>query len=318
MNDKGRETQKDYTKQHASLSEQVQILRERGLQIDDEKEAEHYLSIVGYYRFSSYCFQFELSPVDGRRTHRFQDGVSFKDVARVYEFDKKLRLLTLEILERYETCVRSVWAHGLSELYGSHPHMNAEYFTNTEEYFSSFVALIQEYNRAKEDLEEVRHYSSKYTRPFLPPVWIIVSLMSFGELFRWVKNTKNSKVKNGIAKKLGMPNIQTFDGIYRVLTTVRNLCAHHGRLWDKKFKTRLPLISKNLLIPMQSVQARDESLQADPRIYNCLLILGHIALRLDRNSDWPHRVATLVKTTTKDEQKIMGFPEGWAEEDFWK
>lgn len=307
----------DYTKTHASLSEQVHILQQRGLQINDVKDAEHYLSIVGYYRFSSYCYRFERPPIEGQRTHCFKEGVTFGDVVRVYEFDKNLRLLILEILERYETCVRSVWAHSMSELYGSHPHMRAECFSNPEEYYSSFVSLIQEYKRAQGDLEEVKHYAFKYSNPFLPPIWIIVSLMSFGELFRWVKNTKETKVKNLVAKKLGMPNVQTLDGVSRALTTLRNLCAHHGRVWDKRFTTRLPLISKNMLIPMQTVHTRDGSVQTDPRVYNCILILGHIALRLDRNSSWPDRVASLIKNTTKEEQIIMGFPAGWEEEDFW-
>lgn len=82
-----------YSKPHATLKEQVQRLRERGLIIDDEQRAEHFLSIAGYYRISSYCYRFEFPPVDGKRTHQFKEGTRFDDIIRVYVFDQKLRTL---------------------------------------------------------------------------------------------------------------------------------------------------------------------------------------------------------------------------------
>lgn len=66
--------------------------------INDERRAEHYLSIVGYYRLSSYCYRFELPPANGIRTHKFRDGTTFDDIVRIYVFDQKLRALMLEAL----------------------------------------------------------------------------------------------------------------------------------------------------------------------------------------------------------------------------
>lgn len=96
-----------YSKPHATLKEQVQRLRERGLIIDDEQRAEHFLSIAGYYRISSYCYRFEFPPVDGKRTHQFKEGTRFDDIIRVYVFDQKLRTLILNSLEDFVTTYKT-------------------------------------------------------------------------------------------------------------------------------------------------------------------------------------------------------------------
>lgn len=307
-----------YSKPYASFSEQVKRLRERGLIIDDERRAEHYLSIVGYYRLSSYCYRFELPPKNGIRTHQFKEGTSFDDIVRVYVFDQKLRSLMLEALERFEVAARCVWAHAMSELYGPHPHMNAEAFVDRDDYFKNFVNLMQETKRSKANSEEIAHYLENYDSPFLPPIWIITSVMSFGELFRWIKNTKSTAVKQKIAKSVGLPNVQVLEGVSRALTTVRNLCAHHGRLWDRRLSTKLPYITKNLRVSLKATVDMNGGNETDPRMFNCIVILAHLMLFLNNSSTWPFRVASLVKDTlTKEEQDIMGFPNNWDANPFW-
>lgn len=306
-----------YQKPHTSLAEQVETLISRGLIVDDQASAEHYLSIIGYYRLSSYCYRFETSPTNGERSHQFLPETTFNDIINVYVFDQRLRSLMLEALERFEIFARSVWSHELSSLLGAHPHMSADNFSDKKEYFQSFLSLMEETERAKGSSEEIRHYINRYTEPFLPPVWIIVSIMSFGELFRWIKNTKSQKVKNNVAKHLGMPNTQVFEGVTRVLTTVRNICAHHGRLWDRRLSTRLPYITKNLRVPMVSVQGVS-GIESDPRLFNVIVILAHIMVWINKDSSWPKRVASLVSANLSErEQKIMGFPQNWQSNSFW-
>ena len=307
-----------YQKPHASFSEQVKRLQERGLIINDERRAEHYLSIVGYYRLSSYCYRFELPPANGIRTHKFRDGTTFDDIVRIYVFDQKLRALMLEALERFEVAVRSVLAHAMSESYGPHAHMNAELFGDRDEYFKSFVNLMEETKRAQANSEEIAHYLKHYDAPFLPPIWIITSVMSFRELFRWVKNTKSTPVKLQVAKAVGLPNIQVLEGVSRALTTVRNLCAHHGRLWDRRLSTKLPYLTKNLRVPLKATVDRSGGNEADPRMFNCIVVLAHLMLFLNKSSTWPFRVASLVKDTlSEEEQGIMGFPDNWDTNPFW-
>ena len=99
----------------------------------------------------------------------------------------------MEALERFEVAARTVWAHAMSETYGPHPHMEVDPFTDRDEYFESFVNLMKETKRSQRNSEEISHYLNHYETPFLPPIWIIISVMSFGELFRWIKNTKSTQ-----------------------------------------------------------------------------------------------------------------------------
>lgn len=309
---------KQYDKPYLSLNEQIEKLKSRGLFIEDTTSAKHYLSIVGYYRLSSYSYRFETKTSDGKRSHHFQKDTQFSDIVKIYVFDQKLRLLMLEALERLEVAARATWAHALSEKCGSHAFMNVANFRNSKEFSASLRTLEKEVERSSRLNKEIAHYIKTYEAPNLPPIWMVVSLMSFGELLRWINNTKSTTIRLKVAQRCGFPNIDLFTGVTRSLTTVRNICAHHCRLWDNRLLTRMPLIKKNLCAPMQSVLTKS-GIESDNRMYNCIVVLAHILLQLNHDSSWVKRVSNLVRTNlTEKEQSLMGFPENWETIDLWK
>ncbi len=97
----------NYAKPPLSILDQIALLKERGLLIQNEKRARHYLTYIGYYRFSAYWLSFEYLDKQGKRTHRFKKGTSFDDVLGLYIFDRKLRLLVMEAMERIEVAIRT-------------------------------------------------------------------------------------------------------------------------------------------------------------------------------------------------------------------
>ena len=98
------------------MPEQIQRLRDRGMRIDATEYAIEHLSIIGYYRLSSYWYHMEIpAESEDERSHNFLPGTTFEDVVRVYVYDQRLRLLVLEALERLEIGIRAKWAHYLSE-----------------------------------------------------------------------------------------------------------------------------------------------------------------------------------------------------------
>lgn len=312
-----------FNKPHLSMPEQIQRLRDRGMRIDATEYAIEHLSIIGYYRLSSYWYHMEIpAESEDERSHNFLPGTTFEDVVRVYVYDQRLRLLVLEALERLEIGIRAKWAHYLSEESGSHAHLNPECFHDRSEHLKSLGILIGEVERSRLNSCEIRHYLKNYNMPVIPPIWSIVSCMSFGELIRWVHNTESITVKRRIAKDvLGVPNLNLFDGITRQLGTVRNICAHHGRLWDQRFITRMPLVQTHLKAPMVAVQENitNRKTIADNRIYNTLLILGHLMLLLSPGSSWPSRVADLTKSSLPARLiSVMGAPENWDKELLWQ
>ena len=91
------------------LDDQVALLARRGLEIADEARARHYLENISYYRLSGYTRYFS-DPGD-QRQERFRPGVKFEDVVDLYVFDRRLRVLIAEALERIEIAVKGGLAY---------------------------------------------------------------------------------------------------------------------------------------------------------------------------------------------------------------
>src|SRR5690625_4088976 len=105
-----------------SMSDQLALLKGRGLLVDNESAALDYLARIGYYRLSGYWYP--LREIDKHaslqlkrpvRSDHFVSGSHFEDVVKLYVFDKKLRLMALDALERIEMALRVDVAHLLGE-----------------------------------------------------------------------------------------------------------------------------------------------------------------------------------------------------------
>lgn len=309
----------DYLKPPLSIEQQIRKLIQRGLQIDDVRQASDYLATIGFYRLSAYFIPFE----DTRNTqveHAFATDTNFDDILRLYIFDRKLRLLVLEALERVEVAVRTLWANALAEATSDpHAYMEASHFKAPLEHLNQLNKTANDLGKSSERF--VQHYQKKYRAPFLPPIWAMAETLSFGALSRWYANTKDNQVKKKVSDALGIPNVQLMDGILDSLTQVRNTAAHHSRLWNREFIKRQPYLKKlaNALVTHQSRDKNNQpQTQMDNHLYNNLVVLCHILHRITPASHWPERLTELVTTLDTPHQKAMGFPEGWTKFPFWR
>ena len=92
-----------FNKQFSTSAELVTLLRSRGLYIEDKQKAEDYLDNIGYYRLSAYMYPLLKTP---KTAHVFKNDATFKKVMMLYRFDKKLRLLMFNEIEKIEIAVR--------------------------------------------------------------------------------------------------------------------------------------------------------------------------------------------------------------------
>jgi abortive infection bacteriophage resistance protein len=92
-----------FNKTYKNPEELVKLLLSRGLIINDAKRAERYIRSVGYYRLSAYFHPFLKSP---KIEHKFKDGTTFDSALMLYRFDKKLRVLLFNEIEKIEIAVR--------------------------------------------------------------------------------------------------------------------------------------------------------------------------------------------------------------------
>ena len=99
-----------YSKSYTEESSLIALLQSRGLSITDESKAQHYLTHIGYYRLSAYMYPLLCTP---KEQHIYKKGTTFDKVMMLYRFDKKLRLLLFNEIEKIEVAVRSaVVKHG--------------------------------------------------------------------------------------------------------------------------------------------------------------------------------------------------------------
>ncbi|MDO4904112.1 MAG: Abi family protein [Lautropia sp.] len=340
-----------YDKPALSIAKQVERLKERGLLFPDadEKKVRHYLTHIGYYRLSAYWLPFEepLPPqtdqqTGKRRAHRFRPGTTFDQVLSLYIFDRQLRLLVMEAFERIEIAVRTAWAHTLATKHKNpHAHLDATLFKCPWKHASDIASMAKQLQGSKETF--VVHYRERYKNPFLPPIWAVVETMSLGSLSSWVAATKDNSVKREIAQKLELPTVEVLESVLHALTPVRNICAHHGRLWNRRLTLQLPRIKRlrkqmvfdqiaapkpgNTTDPHsqsdQSVPASGTKTQQQParEIYNYLFVIAHLIRSISPGSSWPRRLSEHIQDHIQqhpDHQKAMGFPDDWEHRPIWQ
>jgi len=153
----------------------------------------------------------------------------------------------------------------------------------------------------------------------LPPLWVVTELMTFGELSRWFALTKDNKVKSAVAMDLGLPNREVLEGTLQLLSYIRNICAHHGRLWNRQTVKRLPNI-KRFRADLVIVEAVvDGGVQAQPAnfIYNALVVLAYMLRHQSADTSFVQRAVDLVQTRSAEQLKAMGFPIDWRSRPCW-
>lgn len=300
-----------YPKSPKTYQEQLNQLIDRGMQVSDPARALRYLSHLNYYRLAAYWLPFEAD----HATHRFKPGTSFDQVLEAYLFDKKLRLLIMDAVERFEVSLRTQWAYHLSHQYGNpHAHLDAKNFK------PQTTMPKWDHNRSVDELRDtvrqssevfIRHLSTRYDED-LPPIWAICEVMTFGQLSRWYANLAKSADRNVIAR------IYDYDEVYFVsfihhLTIVRNFTAHHARVWNREFPIawKLPLSKPAAVV--NSLNRRDGK-----RIYNTLATLACLTDVINPGNHWKKRLSDLLAEYPGIQTRYMGFPDNWKELPLWK
>ena len=218
----------------------------------------------------------------------------------------------MEALERIETAVRSHWANAFSLRHGSHAHMKSELFKCPWQHAADLARIAAELQKSSETF--IAHYRTHYQEPFLPPIWAVVETMSLGTLSRWFKSTRDTEIKREVARCLKMPTIETLEQVLHALTPVRNICAHHGRLWNRRFTLQVPHIKRYRgQMVTEQITTPSGQIQEHPtrQIYNYLVIMQHLMSAVNPGSRWRERLRQHIATATQEQQQIMHFPANW-------
>lgn len=295
-------TRRAFNKPATTYKQQVALLQQRGMTVDNVDKAEFYLQHLNYYRLSAYWLPFEADHV----THKFKPGICFNDVLNLYSFDRELRLLVLDGIERIEVSVRSQWAYQIGHLHGSHAHLDVQLF-DTKYWQKNLDSLIKEVARSDEIF--IKHLQNTYSEQ-LPPVWAVCEVMSLGLLSRWYSSLKPKQTRRAIADIYELDE-KVLESWLKHLTLVRNVCAHHSRLWNRDF-TITPALPKSK--PSQII---NQFIPNSRKLYNTLVILIYCMDISSPYNCWRDRLKKLI-TAYAVQVSAIDFPQNWEQQAIWQ
>lgn len=311
---------KDFCKKVTTYSEQLDLLKSRGLIITDEERVIRYLKQISYYRLSAYFLPFQ-SVKD-----KFDDGINFDLILETYLFDRKLRLLIFDCIERIEIAIRAQIVYVLANKYNnSHwqddtnifikPTIKLGYETNP---FQEFQDIIKSSCKARTTEVFIKHYKENYKAPDNPPSWMCVELLTIGELSRLYKGLRNTSDKQDIANYFGLHHT-IFASWLHSLTYVRNICAHHARLWNRELAIKPEVLIK----PKHNwISGKFE---INSRVFYFLCVLKYLLIAANPNNNLKSKLIEIMNKYPDVPIKFMGIPSNasqellsWQEQPIWK
>lgn len=270
-------------------------LQSRGLTVPNTGTALNALARIGYYRLLIY-----MRPLQDPTTKQFLSGTTFDDILERYNFDRELRLLCLDAIERIEVAFRAAIINELAVAYGAHFHMSSRHF-ETAEGFRGFI------DRAtKAQYLGITHYYINYNEPSIPPIWTILEGVTLGTLSRMYSNLHEAN-RRLIATQFNYPE-PTIVSWIRSINDLRNICAHHNRLFNAVMQVNQP---------MQNRRLRGEWGTTQNRFYARALILVALLNEIDPALTWKNDLKSLLGKYPTINPAEMGFPAGWNTRQFW-
>lgn len=285
------------------LRDQLALLKARGMTVDDDDFAIHYLGAINYYRLAAYWLPYEIN----HATHEFRPGTRFEEVIDDYVFDRRLKLLVGDAIERVEVAFRTQFAYNLSLNHGSHFFLDSTVFKSSVKFHKNLGDLISNIGSSKEIF--ISHYINNYKEP-LPPSWATVEIMTLGQLSIWYELIKSRSDRNLIAHYFDFDDVQ-FESFMHHLTYVRNICAHHGRLWNRDLIITFKLPHSR---PQAAISSMNRT--AHNKIYNTMTILALLLEKLSPGSQWKNEVKALAGHEV-NKWPAMGFPPDWKTLPVW-
>jgi len=290
-----------FTKTPLTVEEQLDLLKSRGLIIENENRALHYLRRIGYYRLSSYCIPFKIK---GDPNDSFKENASFNKVLNLYIFDRELRILIFDKIEKIEIAFRSSIMNHMSTKYGSHWYTDKKLFADWYDH-KKLMSEVEKLVKGSNELF-IKHYKKKYTFPKLPPSWMTFELLSFGQIYN-IFNALPNEDKKAISSEYNL-HYKIFLSWFLTINVIRNTCAHHSRLWNRELGVK----AKFPKIPLATVPFNND------RLYSILFIIKYLLNTITPASNFKNQLIELFKLSPIKPKLSSGIPEKWFDDPIWK
>lgn len=325
----------EYTKEWLPLEGQVERLVKRGLEVDDVERAVALLKSIGYYRLTGYLYPFLASEeyVDSeghtriRVLNKYRSGTALDHAVSIIDFDRQLRLLVMEGVERIEVAVRMRAGYVLGRS-SAFAHEDPACFDDSfavagtdsrDPRASKHVGWLQRVKerRDRSDEQFVVHFREKHEDHM--PVWALTELLELGQLSNLYRGMLQQDAEE-LALAFGVPRKKVMVSWLASLNYVRNAAAHHARLFNRKLQNAPSRPSVGAVPVLDHLRSPDAP-KEDFGTYNALAVIAYLLRSIEVESTWARRLVDLFHAFPTSHAltiQSMGVPEGWESLDLWR
>ena len=219
-----------YHKPHATAAQRIAHLRARGLIISRPNVAARKIETIGYERLRIYFLSRRQLSFPGRP---FVPGTTYQHIIQLYQCDALLRDAIFPVVGQFELLLRNSISETLSQIHGGHPYYEVGAFRDPTSNLRALQSFANVYEKSKD--RRAKHYRETYGNPVFPPIWTMKEFLTFGATAR-IFQCLDSSVRTAVAAQFGVGSDDVFTSWIEALVDLRNMCAHHDRLFNRSFQ----------------------------------------------------------------------------------
>lgn len=248
-----------------------------------------------------------LMPLRQPNSRKFKECASFETAYSLYKFDSALRKMICSELEKIEVSIRTQLSLIMSDEAGIYWFENPANFRNASRHATLLTNLQTELQRS--DDEAIVGFQQRYSNNF-PPSWMSFEISSFGTLSMMYKWLNAGRARRKVARFYGLSDTVMESWLHSIVY-VRNICAHHSRLWNRRLSINA-LVPRNTYLPFINTPADIK------RVYYVMSILLYFLQAVNPQNTFVARFKSLLAEYPGVDTGAMGFPDDWKEETLWQ
>lgn len=291
-----------------SIQDQITLLKERNMAFKDEANAPHFLKNISYYRLKGYWWEMQKDKVN----HIFYPNSYFEDVIDHYNFDRHLRLIIFNAIERIEIALRTKLIYHMSLGYGSEWYLDPQLFDKQKFYLGFLGKMFNDLRGSSEEFIK-KHYDNHPEEH--PESWKALEVLTLGTLSKLYQNIDHQlPEKQKIAREFGLNNQKYLTSWLLSITLVRNIIAHHGRVWNRVIINKYDWpknTPKDLLNYIPNAHQRR-------KLFPLLSAIIYMNNEISPGHHIKTELLDLFNAFPEIEMYKMGFPKDWKNQPIWK
>lgn len=293
---------KEYTKTPLNYNQMIELLESRWLDcgIDKPKIINH-LQNTWYYRLSAYFKTYQ------NQDDSFYPWITFNNVRQSYVFDRKLRLLTLDAIEKIEVSLKSNMNDIMSQKWWAFRYLDNNFFdikvwSKNESIHTELMNRIKKLQSSSR--ENIKYYHERYKTNNLP------SRILFQELSLWEVSNMYNLLKQKFRQEISdiyWVYERDFKTWIQSILNIRNICAHHWRLRNRRYVFKVRSKDTKFKTKFQKTKNQTWFSEIIPNYYNIALIIAYLLRKINKNFSRKKDLKALLKKYKNQYNKSMWF-----------